>query len=436
MADKRQLKKWTPTQPIKYIDKKWLDAHGIKLSQEELDELKDNEKKLGIQIDWQLVRKEYAKLKCPKSTHNPLKADMENTGYIIDMSDRSRGKTTNKLLLGLILFKLYGIVLHYVRQRKEDCALKSLRDLYKTVLEHKYIEKIFGNEYNDIEYIGKRWYLVKRGADGSVKYSCEDNCTFCVGLDESDGLKSTYNAPRGDMIFHDEFISTVYGYNDFIRFSDICKTIIRDRLSPVIFMSSNTINLNSQWFDELCIRKDVEMVEQGDSKYIISPLGTHIFFEMLNPDTSDVRENVNKRFWGFPNPRLASITGKGKWATESFQHIPLYRDSEAVQPRTLQNILFLTMAGKYVKLKLVDDAERGVCVFVTPASKVYDDSIILTADDIHSKREVFGIGKGTFIEAYWRLYDKNKFYYATNAEGALVRAYLGYYKSKYAKMKG
>lgn len=413
MATTITLKKWTPTEKIEYIDGK---------------------QKLGIKIDWKLVRKEFRKLHCPVEAHNPLKADMEKCGYVIDLSDRSRGKTTNKLIVGLILFKLYGINLHYIRQKSEDCELKNIRKLYDTVLDYNYISAIFDDVYNDIKFIGKRWYLLKRNENG-ICYQCEDDCTFCCGLDESDHLKSTYNAPRGDMIFFDEFISTYYGASDFIRFSDICKTIIRDRLSPVIFMSANTIDKNSQWFDELCIRKDIEPMEMGDKKYIESELGTHIYLEILNRNVSQERENVNKRFWGFPNPKLASITGKGTWATESFQHIPIYTEDDE-KPRELQNIVFIYMSGKYVKLKLVNDEKLGLCVFVMPATRIYDDSVILTADNITSKRQLFGLGKGTFVEAYWKLYDKNKFYYSRNSEGAFVKSYLGYYKTKNVKMKG
>lgn len=413
MAEKLQLKKWIPKEKIEYID---------------------GRQKLGIKIDWKLVRKEFRKLHCPVTSHNPLKADMEKCGYVIDLSDRSRGKTTNKLIVGLILFKLYGINLHYIRQSSEDCELKNIRKLYDTVLDYNYISAIFSDEYNDIKYVGKRWYLLKRNEKG-ICYQCEDDCTYCCGLDESDHMKSTYNAPRGDMIFFDEFISTFFGVSDFIRFSDICKTIIRDRLSPVIFMSANTINKNSPWFDELCIRKDIEPMEMGDKKYIESELGTHIYLEILTADTSEERENVNKRFWGFPNPKLLSITGKGTWATESFQRIPIYSD-DYEPAKVLLDRVFIRMSGKYVKLKLVDDCKLGLCVFVTPATYTYDDSVILTADDITSKRDLFGFGKGTFVEKFWKLYDQNKFYYSRNSEGAFVKAYISYFKSKSVKMKG
>lgn len=412
MADKIKLVKWKPTQKIEYIN---------------------DDQMLGIKIDWKLVRKEYRKLHCPPSTHNPLLADFDKCGYVIDLSDRSRGKTTNKLLVGLILFKLYGINMHYIRQSSEDCELKAIRKLYETVKDYQYITKIFDDEFNDIRFVGKRWYLLKRD-DNGIAYQCEDDCTYCCGLDESDHMKSTYNAPRGDMIFFDEFISTFYGANDFVRFNDICKTIIRERQSPVIFLSANTINKNSPWFDEFIIRKDIEPMQQGDSK-IINAYDTHIYLEILTADNSAKRQAVNKRFWGFPNPKLASITGRGTWATDHYQRIPLYRHDED-RFRTLQDVVFISMSGKYVKLKLVKDDILGVCVWVTPATQIHKDSVVLTADEITDKRTLFGLGKGTFVEAYWRLYDTNKFYYARNSEGDFVRSYLTYYKTKASKMKG
>lgn len=393
----------------------------------------DGNKNLGIKIDWSKVRKEFRKLGIPKNTYNPLKADLNKCGYVIDMSDRSRGKTTNKLILGLLLYKMYGITLQYIRQKKLDCERKNIINLYETVIEHNYIEKIFDNNFNDIEYYGKRWYLIKRDNEGNIEYKNEEHCTFCIGLDESDTLKSTYNAPKGDIIFHDEFITTIYGYNDFIRFSDICKTIIRDRISPVIFMSANTININSPWFDELCLREEIETMNRGESRYIESELGTHIYIEILGEDISKARDNVNKRFWGFKNPKLISITGKGTWATENYQHIPTY-ECEDDEPQILQNRVFIRMSSKLVKLKLVNDKERGLCVFVTPATKVHNDSIIMTADDINKKNEVFGVGKGTFLDAYWKLYAKNKFYYSRNSEGSFVSAYLSYFKTKIKEM--
>ena len=118
-----------------------------------------NTKALGIKIDWIRVRKEYDKLGIPPEYHDPLKPDFSRIGYSIDLSDRSRGKTTNKLLVGLILWQMYGIHLHYIRTNSRQCEPKNIRQLYDTVLSCGYIDKITGGKYNSIAYKGKRWRL-------------------------------------------------------------------------------------------------------------------------------------------------------------------------------------------------------------------------------------------------------------------------------------
>jgi hypothetical protein len=382
--------------------------------------------KNGIKINWDLVRKEYKKLKIPKIYHNPLQADFSKFGYIMDMSDRSRGKTTNKLIVGLILYKLYGIKLHYLSKNESDCFPKEIKDLYDTVKECNYIAKIFGDGWTGIDYYGKRWTLTKNDADGKILESDNDWCTICFGCDESDKLKSRYNCPRGDMIFYDEFIRTTYGYNDFIWFTDLCKTIIRARQSPVIFMSANTINRQSPWFDEFAIRKQVEGVPMGGHLEMETDLGTHIYFEILPPDESEERQIVNRRFWGFNNPRLNAISGRGEWATETYQHIPRARTDEERGDTCTERDgrLFLQHQGALLRLRLVDHSRYGLCIFVTPATKLHDDSIIYTAGDILDRRYIFGDARGTALELPWLLYKRGRFWYSSNEVGCIVSSYV------------
>jgi len=384
----------------------------------------------GIKVDWKLVKREYKKLNIPSQYHYPLNCDPTQCGYAIDMSDRSRGKTTNKLILGLILYRLYGIKMTYIRQSKNDVTKQNLETLYETVISCDYISKIFDDEFNSCFYYGHRWRLCRYNDMGELEEKAEDFFTFCCGLDQSDSLKSTTNMPTGDMIFFDEFISTTYGYSDFIRFSDICKTIIRDRISPIIFMSSNTINMDSQWFAEFDIQDAVRCMGAGDYQYIESEGGTRIFLEILGVDTSEKRMQVNKRFWGFNNPKLLSIQGdmnKGVWATDNYQRIP--QDVRGVEVQTLLTRLYIENSGKIVRLRLVNHDNLGLCVYVEPAKELRPDSIVLTAGDIIDERYIFGFGRGTFIEQFFELRKKNKWYYARNAEGNFVKNYIALVKS-------
>ena len=394
------------------------------------------DRSLGILIDWAKVRRIYDKVIAAASKrleedvsiyHDPLQADVSVVGYVIDMSDRSRGKTTNKLLLGLILYLMYGIHLHYLRISSKQCEPRNIRQLYDVILRCGYIDDLTGGKYNSITYKGKRWRLCLVDDDGCILETDPDHCCICFGIDEAPDLKSIYNDPVGDLIFFDEFVTTSYGYDDFVNFTDLCKTIIRDRRSPVIYMSANTINRQSPWFDELGIRDIMQTIQAGKPVTISTDLGTHLYIEILSPDVSEKRQSVNRRFWGFDNPRLNALTGRGEWATEIYQHIPK-RDEEHPE-RILLGTVHIEHKGTLLRLQLVDHPLLGVAVFVMPASRLHDDSIIFTGGELKDKRYVWGFGKGSEIEIMWDLYARGRYWYATNGCGQVVKSYVTFITS-------
>lgn len=391
----------------------------------------DDDPNHGIIYDWKYLKKEYKKLKCPKGVYDPFSVDFTKAAYAQVLSDRSQGKTTNPLLLGLIMYRDYGTVTHVIRQSEEICQPKNIMDMCKTILEFNYISKIFGGKWNSIRYRGKRWRLTFVDDDGNV---LEESAPVivCFGLDESQKLKSAYNAPRGDLVIFDEFINESFGVNDFIRFMDLLKTIFRDRRGYV-YMLSNTIDKNSQWFDEFCVRDAVEELQAGESQYVHTELGTTIFLQILSPVKTKQRLFINQWLFGFPNKKLAAITGADTWSMTNYQHIPSDKDTEH---QVIFGRLYLLQSGKYVKLKLVHNNKVGYCVYVHPATKIYDDSIILTHGDILDKRYMFGFGskKSKVLDLVWRLYEGNRFYYARNSEGSLVKSYISITRTKIRDM--
>lgn len=388
-----------------------------------LDNIKywDDDPNNGIIYDWGLIQKEYKKLKCPKHVYQPVLSDFSKVAYQIIMSDRSNGKTTNPLLCAMIMYKLYGTVCHVVRQTKYICEPKMIQDLYKTVLEFDYISKIFDGQYNSIRYRGKRWRLTYLDDDGNVLEESPPVCV-CLGLDEWQDLKSAYNAPRGDIVIFDEFINEQYGFNDFVHFLDILKTIFRDRRGYV-FMLANTIDINSQWFDEFCIRKDIEDMKAGEKRYIKTDLDTAISIEILSPVRTKQRRFINSWLFGFPNKKLAAITGGETWAMANYQHIPPEKETPV---RSIYSKVHVYHAGKFVKLRLVYNDQVGYCVYVHPVKYTYDDSTILTAGNITDSRYQFGFGNkdSKILTLIWRLYAGNRFFYSRNSEGALIHSYI------------
>lgn len=400
-------------------------------------EIKYHDGKLahGIKYDWNFLKKEYKKLKCPRETYYPLSADPEVCGYVWALSDRSRGKTTNCILLGMVMNAHYGTIVHYLRINDDMCKPRNLKDLFETILQYGYVEKITKGEWNSVYYYAKRWYYCNRDAEtGDILEKDERHFMVCFGLNESDILKSAYNSPTGDIIILDEAIQmSGYRNTEFLQFSDLCSTIIRKRVSPIVYCLSNTIDKNSPWFDEFCIRDEINSMEQGEKRLIVSSEGTHIYVELLEPDLSLQRRTVNSRFFGFPNPKLLSITGRGSWATESYPRIPDMSDDKNFL--ILSSRFYVRHRGRLLNLKLVTTTEIPLCIFVTPATRIHDDSVVMTAEDIKDRREIFGFGAiGSAVNRVWRLYKANLFYYARNSEGALIKSYIREVKNKQREM--
>lgn len=398
-----------------------------------------NDPNKGILYDWDKIRKRYRELNIPPEFFDPLPNDFNPIlfGYFFALSDRIRGKTSETLILSLLMYDMYGTVSHYLRCDDDTIKPKMLSDLFATIREFGYIEKITDGRWNDVYYYGQKWYLCLRDETGKIIEDDKRNFLRCMSLNQSDELKSSYNCPRGDIMIFDEFIQLKgYGYNDFIKLHDIISTVFRKRISPIVYMLSNTIDFTSPWFDEFCIRDDVDNMIAGESRTIETEMGTHIRIDVLENDKSIDRQETNRRFFGFPNPKLGAITGKGVWATESYQHIPSDYDAkmDGNESESLLNKLFLKQSGRIIRLELVRNS-IGLCVYVRPATRTYSDSIILTAGEITEPREVFGFGAdGSLINAIWRLYRANRFYYATNKEGCLVAAYIKFVKAKLQHM--
>ena len=121
-------------------------------------EYHDNDKKKGIKYDFNVIRKEFKRLKIPKDVYNPLTIPLEWSKFNVLLSPRSKGKTTNILLLGLIFNKLYGTVLQYIRSSHDMITPSKAGSLFSVIQQNGYIEKLTDGKYNSIKLHWGSWY--------------------------------------------------------------------------------------------------------------------------------------------------------------------------------------------------------------------------------------------------------------------------------------
>ena len=385
----------------------------------------NNDIQCGIEYDWRKVKEEFRKLNIPKDVYSPMHLPFDKAKYNVLLSERSRGKTTNILLLGMCMHKLYGTTIEYIRKKEDQITKKITINLFTTILEYDYIEKLTDGKYNSIWYNARRWYYCLVDDDGNVIEKAPTHFMSMLSIDRNETYKSGYNAPRGDFIVYDEFISKYYYADEFLYFTDLLKTIIRDRLSPIIFMLSNMIDKNSEYLDELMISDQVMLMSVGDSSLITTKKGTNIYVELLEMSKKTItprRQLSNKLYFGFDNPKLINITG-GDWVVENYPHIP-----KKIEYDSVINNIFLKFSSNYIRLEVVTYNDQFFVFCTKFTSVIYDDSIILTLEPPNKSNEIYGLGRGKVFKFIWGLYDDKRFRYQSNTIGAWIDKYVYQYK--------
>lgn len=385
----------------------------------------ENRESNGINYDLSLIKKQYNKLKIPNEFDFIDFGLLERNKIIIDLSERSIGKTSDWLLLGMCYNKIYGTKIIYVRESEEmikpsKCA--KLFDTIKAYNDGEYIKILTDGKYNNVIYNWKSMYYCNISTDekgNTTKEVASEPFLYFMSIDRNEDYKSTFNEPKGDIFLFDEFISSkIYKSDSFFRCMDLFKTIARDRLSPIIIFLANTINKNSQYFEELSIRKDIRYLEKGNTKEIITELGTHIAVRILEPieKVKKVKARFNKLFLGFKNPMLTSITGSGTWATKDYPHItPELEESE-----TIGNKIYIRIApDEYIMGRFVfNDTTKQICLLLTRATVIRKKCYVFTLQDyLPNNYYIYGFGNMHIFSKIRELVRYNKIYYSTNEVG-------------------
>lgn len=385
----------------------------------------NNNPRYGIDYDWKLIHKEFNKLGIPAEVFNPYKFHEICGGkYIWDMSERDVGKTTQWLLIAMVINRLYGSEIVYMREIVDMISPRNDAELFKTILFKEdeetpnYVEKLTDGQYNRIICRSRRYYLCNTDT-GETEI---DPFMIKWSLDENDDKKSSVQLPDSDIIIFDEAISRRYSHPDeFVLFMDSIKTIIRRRFSPLIVMLANTIDIQSFWFSEFEIYDQIQDMQPGDQRLIQTEGGTIVDIALVGSRPEDMtadRIEHNKRFFGFKNPKLNSIRG-GSWAFSVYQHP--YRCESVTVDRTR----YIEHNGKLVNLEVRYNDDHGLYIVVHKANDIYDDSVVYTIDkQLKDKRYKYKWGLSRMDDKLLKMYHAGRWTYVSNAEGSLVENYI------------
>lgn len=382
----------------------------------------DNDVQKGIKYDWNKIMKRVSDLKIPVDYFDPSKRPVDLYSWIIMLSERATGKTTGLLLMGLVMYRMYGTVTIYCRANKNQIAPKHTTDLYNVVISNGYIEKITDGEYNSIKYNRRKWYLCHIDDTGEIDAVDNNACCHMLAVGETLEIKSGLNLPTGDIIIFDEFV-TPAGYtssNEFVMFCDLVSTVFRLRECGKIFLLGNTINKFSQYYDDLEISEIIRGMDIGDIREVRGRGKTPIYIEIVKPsaDFKVKKKSWVERFMGFAKPELSSITGRAVWAVNNYPHIP---DNKYYY---ISNRFYIYHTGRYARLEIVSNEELGVCIYIHWASKIYPDSIILTTGEIDSHQKHYYLGNPLLESFIGRIKRAGKIFFASNDVGSFFDNYM------------
>lgn len=373
-------------------------------------------------IEWKRIIKVAKELNVyPKDCYNPLYLPFETCSWFTLLSERSLGKTTGFLLLGMICNKEYGTIPEYIRLTKEMIKPKKLSELFNVIRQFGYIEKITEGRWNDVFYFGGFWRYVLRDDDGNIKEKCNKPLMHVFDLNSTNDLKSAYNNSDGDILIVDEFIDNQTPYNDFFFYlCDAMSTIFRKRLGCKVFLIANTIDSRSVWFNELCIMQDVSRMKIGDRKICQRENMTPVYFEIVANSHNSAKAKFIDSYFNFKNPKLNSITGTDTW---SYSQFPIFERSwcggDGLRHKYNINthlIFYIKHNGFYLQCKLVVHELYGVCVLCSSWNcEPHNDDIVLVKKTPENQFEHnFKEYKVIFKKCFCELWDNSKWYFRDN----------------------
>ena len=167
--------------------------------------------------------------------------------YNIIIGQRANGKTYSVIALMLKKFITQGIPSAYIRRLDSELIPSTLFTLLKPHTDE--IRKLSRGVYNDYIYKARVFYLVYRNEKGDIQIISEP-CIYCYALSIS---KNAKGADRGEIAYtlFDEFLTRkFYLNNEFIIYTELLSTIIRNRDNVINFLVGNTVNKYCPYFAE------------------------------------------------------------------------------------------------------------------------------------------------------------------------------------------
>ena len=359
--------------------------------------------------------------------YSPLSVLKTNTPYILSYGGRNIGKTFAWKIIILSL---------WMNKDKKSCYMRRMAD---SILPQKCgdgFDKIFSSgivknvkKYAGIVYRSRKWCGYWEDENGKKTY----DEPFCYSYALSSAIetnKGILDIENLGIIFFDEALTADnYLQDEWLRFQNAISSIIRENTSACVVMCANTVSWVAPYFREFGI-KNVRSIKQGTIKVIQGIDDTAVTVEYCNDVvTSRKKRIVDRRFFGFKNGTADMITA-GKWELRSYQH--LTRDMiDGKNREILSRDVYVEFADEKVVLEITNLEDFGLIINVRPTDSIdYDRAVrVYTGEDVYTPIDrKKPLSSDRLDKLIWSLYKKNRFYYADNLCGEVIKKYVDFCK--------
>ena len=343
-----------------------------------------------------------------------------NAHYYVIYGERSNGKTYSSLDYALENYLTDGEQFAYVRRWGEDIRKKQLSQLFAAHADNGRIGKLTKDAWTGMDYTGNKFRLTKSDEDGKLTIS-EDICGYAFDLNSMEHYKSI-SFPRVTTIIFDEFLSR-NGYlpNEFILFTNVISTIVRQRNNVKIIMLGNTVNRSCPYFQEMGLSHVKEQEPGTVDVYHYGSSGLEVIAEYCSP-TAKRGGKKSDVYFAFDNPELQMIT-QGAWEIAIYPHKPC-----KFAPKDIDCLFFIEFENDMLQCECVS-MDTGPFIFIhrktTPIKKP-DEDIVYTTRPSEKWNYRMCLTKQTdkFSHTIMNFFRENRVFYADNEVGEIVRNYL------------
>lgn len=346
--------------------------------------------------------------------------------YYVVFGERSNGKTYSSLDYALDEYIQHGSQFAYIRRFDVEIRPKQLTELWSGHIQNKAVTIKTDNKFDTISYYNRKFYIGKTDPQDMHVERCQEPMGFAFDIAGMEHYKSL-SFPKIRTIIFDEFLSrSGYLPNEFVLFSNVLSTIIRDRDDVKIIMLGNTVNKFCPYFREMGL-KNIDKLTPGKRQIYVygQPNSDGKLLKVAVEMTESTTKTGGKPsdvYFAFDNPRLQMITS-GSWEIAAYPRV-----TRKYSKKDIFFTCFVSFEKALVKLDCIANND-GYFIVASPKTtelKEPDKDLVYTdyPDQRQNYRMCLTKQSDRISMFIRRCIAENKVFYATNETGEIMRNYL------------